>query len=273
MKQMVEDLETANRNIRDTQTQLVQAEKMASLGRLVAGIAHEINTPVGSVGSMHDTLMKATTRLCDLVKSECQEDSENYLKMKSLIRIIEEADRIIKMGTERVTTIVRRLRSFARLDEAELVVADIHEGLEDTLALIHHDLKHQVTLIREYGDVPKIHCYMARLNQVFLNLLINAKQAIRGRGVITVGTCRRGEKVFIKITDDGVGIPAEDLNKIFEPGFTTKGVGVGTGLGLSLSYRIIRDHHGEIYVESDVGKGTTVTVELPTNLREILSAM
>jgi PAS domain S-box-containing protein len=155
MKQLVEDLENANRYLRDTQTQLVQSEKMASLGRLVAGIAHEINTPVGSIASMHDTLMKATTKLCGLMNLEQAADEETKLQMASTVKLINEANRIIEMGTDRVTTIVRRLRSFARLDEAELVLADIHEGLEDTLTLVHHELKHQVTVHRAYGEIPE----------------------------------------------------------------------------------------------------------------------
>lgn len=271
IKTLVEDLEEANRNIKATQAQLVQSEKMASLGKLVAGIAHEINTPIGSVGSMHDTLMKATDRLCELVRSECQEDSPKYPKMESLIQVIGEANRVIKMGTDRVVTIVRRLRAFARLDEAELVESDIHEGLEDTLTLVHHEIKYDIVLHRNYGkDVPRIYCFMARLNQIFVNLLINAKQAIQGKGEITIATTHENDKVMIRFTDTGTGIPKESLDKIFDPGFTTKGVGVGTGLGLSIVYQIIQEHHGEIMVESEVEKGTTFTIILPTNLKEIL---
>ncbi len=272
IKMLVEDLEEANRNIKATQAQLVQSEKMASLGKLVAGIAHEINTPIGSVGSMHDTLMKATDRLCELVRSECQEDSPKHRKMESLIQVVGDANRVIKMGTDRVTTIVRRLRAFARLDEAELVESNIHEGLEDTLTLIHHEIKYDIVVHRNYGkDVPRIYCFMARLNQVFVNLLINAKQAIQGKGEITIATTHENDKVMIRFTDTGAGIPKESLDKIFDPGFTTKGVGVGTGLGLSIVYQIIQEHHGEIMVESEVGKGTTFTIILPTNLKEILN--
>ncbi len=271
IKMLVEDLEKANRNIKATQAQLVQSEKMASLGKLVAGIAHEINTPIGSVGSMHDTLMKATDKLCELVRSECREDSPKFRKMESLIQMVGEANRVIKMGTDRVTTIVRRLRAFARLDEAELVESDIHEGLEDTLTLIHHEIKYDIVVHRNYGkDVPRIYCYMARLNQVFVNFLINAKQAIQGKGEITIATTHENDKVIVRFTDTGAGIPKESLGKIFDPGFTTKGVGIGTGLGLSIVFQIIQEHHGEILVESEVGKGTTFTIILPTNLKEIL---
>lgn len=270
MKKLVEDLEEANRSLRETHAQLLQSEKMASLGRLVAGVAHEINTPTGSVASMHDTLMKATTKLCDLIASECPKESDGYQKFQRILATMDDANRVIKMGTERITTIVRRLRSFARLDEAELVEADIHDGLEDTLTLVHHELKHNIVVHRQFGTLPKIHCYMASLNQVFVNMLINAKQAIPGKGDITITTFHRNGQVYIQFADTGIGIPKENLVKIFDPGYTTKGVGVGTGLGLSICYQIVQDHHGQITVESEVGKGTTFTIMLPTNLKEIL---
>lgn len=270
-KKTLDDLEEAYRNLRQTQAQLVQSEKMASLGMLVAGIAHEINTPVGAINSMHDTLVRAVNRLQGVIQRMDGAAIQNNEKVKSAFQLIEDANRVILSGTERVMNIVRRLRSFARLDEAELKKTDIHEGLEDTLTLIHHELKHNVKVVKNYGDIPQIHCFPGRLNQVFLNVLINAKQAIRKKkGRITISTYHRDRKVFIEIEDNGVGIPKDKIKKIFDPGFTTKGVGIGTGLGLSICYQIIRDHHGEILVESEVGKGSTFTIVLPTNLDEIL---
>lgn len=270
LRSSLEELEKAHRHLKETQAQLVQSGKMASLGMLVAGIAHEINTPIGSVSSMHDTLMRATDKLRDVLEVECAKDSPNYKKIRSILKIIGDANRVIQTGTERVTTIVRRLRSFARLDEAELKEADIHEGLEDTLTLIHHEIKHNIEVHRNYGDISPIPCYMARLNQVFVNLLINSKHAIKGKGEITITTYEREGKVFIDFTDTGTGIPRNDLKRIFDPGFTTKGVGVGTGLGLSICYQIMQDHYGEILVESEVGKGTTFTLVIPIHLDEIL---
>ncbi|MCP4633419.1 MAG: hypothetical protein GY855_10880 [candidate division Zixibacteria bacterium] len=164
--------------------------------------------------------------------------------------------------------IVRRLRSFARLDEAEIKEADIHDGIEDTLTLIHHDIKHRLTVEKDYGDIPLISCYPGRLNQVFLNLFVNANQAIEDKGLIKIMTWMENEKVFITISDDGKGIPENEVSRIFDPGFTTKGVGVGTGLGLSICYQIIQDHRGEIKVESEIGKGTKFTIVLPTDLDE-----
>ena len=270
LRSSLKDLEQANRDLRETQAQVVQSQKMASLGTLVAGIAHEINTPIGSVSSMHDTLMRAIGKLNDILEAECPEDSPNHRKIQSMMKLIGEANRVIRSGTGRVTTIVRRLRSFARLDEAELKEADIHEGLEDTLTLIHHEIKHNIEVHRNYGDIPRIPCYMARLNQVFVNLLINAKQAIKDKGEITITTYQRDGNVYIEFADAGVGIPKDKLKQIFDPGYTTKNVGVGTGLGLSICYQIMQDHHGEIRVESEVGKGTTFTLVIPTNLDEIL---
>jgi PAS domain S-box-containing protein len=266
IKQALADLEEANQNLKETQTQLIQSEKMASLGMLVAGIAHEINTPIGAVNSMHNTLVRGVEKLKKTLKVICKEEDLLKQDLVKTLKIIEDANRIIDSGTERVTNIVRKLRSFARLDEAELKDANIHEGLDDTLTLVHHELKHNITVHRNYGDIPPIACYPGQLNQVFMNLLINAKQAIENKGEITITTFERRKKVYVEISDTGTGIPKENLDKIFDPGFTTKGVGVGTGLGLSICYQIIQDHHGKIQVKSEVGKGTTFTIILPTNL-------
>ena len=239
---------------------------MASLGSLVAGIAHEINTPVGAISSMHDTLVRALRKLEATLNEEHPGVVTSSPSLQSALKLVQEANRVIESGTQRVTEIVRRLRSFARLDQAELKKADIHEGLEDTLALIHHELKHNIVVKRDYGDVPPISCYPGRLNQVFLNLLNNARQAILGKGEIRIRTSIRDDRVHIAVSDTGAGIAPENLRKIFDPGFTTKGVGVGTGLGLSICYQILRDHKGEILVESELGNGSTFTVVLPMDL-------
>ena len=147
---------------------------------------------------------------------------------------------------------------------------NIHEGLEDTLTLIHHEIKHNITVTKNFSDIPPISCFPGQLNQVFLNLLINCKQAIKGKGTIDLTTYARDNKVYVVIKDSGVGIPKETIAKIFDPGFTTKGSGVGTGLGLSICYQIIQDHRGKIEVESEVGKGSTFTIILPMNLDNIL---
>ena len=263
-----EELKKANQELRETQSQLVQSEKMASLGNLVAGIAHEINTPVGAINSMHDTLMRAVEKLKDTLASTFPKEYNENRAMQASLKVILDANRVITTGTERVTGIVRSLRRFARLDEAELKEVDIHEAIDNTLPLVHHDLKNRIEVVKEYGDIPPIVCYPSRLNQVFLNLLVNASHAIEGKGEIRIRTVLQEERVRVSIQDSGVGIPQENLDKVFDPGFTTKGVGVGTGLGLSICYQIVQDHLGEIQVESEVGEGTTFTVILPTDLSE-----
>jgi PAS domain S-box-containing protein len=266
MKRLLEDLGNANTELRETQTQLAQSEKMASLGMLVAGIAHEINTPVGAINSMHDTEMRAVKKLRHEVENKLGQGHPAQAGLLKYLQTIEEAGQVIASGTERVTNIVRRLRSFARLDESELKMADIHEGLEDTLTLIHAELKLNITVQRDYGDLPKIACYPGQLNQVFLNLLINAKQAIEGKGEIRITTRIQNGNVIVVFSDTGQGIPHDQLAHIFDPGFTTKGVGVGTGLGLSICYQIISQHRGDIKAESEVGKGSQFTITLPTDL-------
>ena len=271
-KEMVAQLEIANRELKDTQAQLVQSEKMASLGQLVAGIAHEINTPVGAIRSVHDSLSRATVRLKEALHTQDPALMEGNLRVKASLKVIDDATGVIESGSGRVAKIVRRLKSFARLDEAELLVADVHEGLDDTLVLLHHELKRDVRVHRDYGEVPPFPCFPSQLNQVFLNLLVNARQAIDGPGQIFVTTRVVDGYAHVSIRDTGAGIPAEHLSKIFDPGFTTKGVKVGTGLGLSICYRIVRDHQGELRVQSEQGKGATFTVVLPLNLDERLGS-
>jgi signal transduction histidine kinase len=249
LEKALNELKQAHDDLKTTQTQLVQSEKMASLGQLVAGVAHEINTPIGAVGSMHDTLVRALGKIRGCIDAECDhQDCAPRSDLLKNMKVIDDANSVIAEGVGRVTNIVKRLRSFARLDEAELKTVDIHEGLEDTLTLIYHDIKHGIKIDKHYGDLPPISCYPGRLNQVFLNLLVNARQAMAGEGVITITTDQINGKIRISITDTGSGIPEENLAKIFDPGFTTKGVGVGTGLGLSICYQIIQDHLGEIKV-------------------------
>ncbi|MBD3401853.1 hypothetical protein GF420_03080 [candidate division GN15 bacterium] len=266
LEQAHRELSETNRTLRETQSQLVQSEKMASLGSLVAGIAHELNTPIGAVHSIHQTLMRAIANIRELLEREQPGRIEEDPVLKRNFAAIDDANRVITSGADRVTTIVRRLRSFARLDEAELKTVDIHEGIEDTLTLIHHEIKHHITIDRRYGTLPEIACYPGQLNQVFLNLLNNARQAITGEGTITIQTSHSDGWVIIKISDTGSGIAPEHVKRIFDPGFTTKGVGVGTGLGLSICYQIIRQHRGDISVDSTVGEGTTFTIRLPDDL-------
>jgi signal transduction histidine kinase len=270
MKKLLEELEQTNRHLRNTQTELVRSGKMDSLSRLVAGVAHEINTPIGAVVSMHDTLVRTLDRLKQNLEAKYSGELENDPKLRSAFELIQKANVVIGSGCSRVAEIVRRLRSFARLDEAELKKVDIHEGLEDTLILLRHEMKHHIRVHRNYEDIPPISVYPGRLNQVFLNILNNAREAIRDEGEITITTFIESGRVGVAFRDTGMGIPEKNLKDIFDPGFTTKGVGVGTGLGLSICYQIMQDHKGEIQVESEEGKGSTFTINLPMNLRELL---
>ena len=259
-QQVLEELEASNHELRDAQSRLVQTERMAAIGNLVAGIAHEINTPVGAIYSSHDTFVRGVERLSERLQDGYTEASQ---RVQPVLRVIADADRVIATGTQRVTEIVRSLRNFARLDEAEMMQADLHDGLDSTLTLVHHELKNRIEVEKDYGQVPLVLCYPSRLNQVFLNLLVNASQAIEGEGRITIRTNHQGDTVSVEIQDSGRGMPEDILPHIFESGFTTKAEGEGTGLGLAISRQIVDDHGGQIEVASLQGEGTTFRVILP----------
>jgi len=239
-------------------SQLIQSEKMAALGLLVAGVAHEINTPMGAIHSNNDIMTRAVGKVRKLMESA--PDNE----VRRLLDILGEVCRNNEIATERIMKIVRNLKNFARLDEAERKKVNIHEGIESTLSLLRHQLKSRIRIVKCFGDIPEIECYPNELNQVFMNILVNAAQAIKHRGEITVKTWREGDRVKIAISDTGVGIPPENLSKVFDPGFTTKGVGLGTGLGLSICYKIVQEHRGTIEAESSK-QGTTFTISIPLN--------
>ncbi len=240
--------------LQEAQAQLVQSEKMAALGQLVAGVAHEINTPLGAVSSNTDLLGRALERIREGIPDS---PARRYAERAG------DVIRISKEACARIAEIVRSLRNFSRLDEAERKPADLHEGLDSTLTLVAHLTKNRIEVRREYGRLPQVDCYANQLNQVFLNILVNATQAIEGPGVITIRSRAEGESVVIEIGDNGRGIKPEHRQKIFDPGFTTKGVGVGTGLGLAISYRIVAKHQGRLEVESEPNRGSTFRITLP----------
>lgn len=264
-----EKVEERTRELREAQNQLIMKEKMASLGNLVAGVAHEVNTPVGAVHSAADVTKRCLQRIGHILKSSqsIEELVQNKQLQKSM-KILEDNNNVTLTASDRITKIVKSLRTFARLDEAEFQIANIHDGLNDTLTLINHEIKGRITVVKEYGDILEIKCYPNQLNQVFINVLMNAVQAVKTKGQIIIKTYTEDGKVKIEISDNGEGIPSENLDKIFNPGYTKKGVGVGTGLGLSISYNIIQKHQGEISVRSKVGKGSTFTIILPTDLKK-----
>lgn len=250
-----EELELALIKLKETQIQLIQSEKMASLGKLVAGVAHEINTPLGSLSSNIDMLNKCTAKLKDKLHSQNE--------LNSIFNVMDGIKTVNNEAIKRINIIVKSLKNFARLDESELKQVDIHEGIRSSIMLINHEIKDRVKIIEEYGEVPLIECYPNLMNQVFMNMLVNAYQSIEGSGIIKIKTDMEYNKVRITISDTGIGITQDNLDKIFDPGFTTKGVGIGTGLGLSICYQIIEKHGGSIGVESQVGLGTSFIIEIP----------
>ena len=251
-------LSEAREELRDLRAQLAESEKMATLGSLIAGIAHEINTPLAALVSNTDLFLRS------VAKFKCEIDIESLSpEAQQLLEGIDAAGEVSAEAAKRIVAIVTSLRTFARHDPAEMEAVDIHEGLDSTLTLAHHTLKNRIEVVRNYGDLPAIKCYPIRLNQVFLNIIVNAAQAIENKGEIRITTRKEGSKVVIEISDNGSGMTPEVRAQIFEPGFTTKGSGIGTGLGLSIVKQIIEKHKGALEVESKPGQGSTFRIILP----------
>jgi two-component system NtrC family sensor kinase len=239
----------------------VEADKMASLGRMLAGIVHEINTPVGSILSNNEVTIRSLDKLKSLLEGP---DAAPLEKVRSIVETCRSLVAVDKIACERISSVVRGLKTFVREEPAEFRKANLHEALQDTLKLTHGEFRRRITVETDFGDIPTVECQPQMLNQVFLNLLVNAGHAIGGEGKIVVRTRREGDQVHISISDTGSGIKPEDYAKIFGSGFTTKPVGIGTGLGLSISRRIIEEvHGGRIDFESEVGVGTTFHIRIP----------
>jgi len=267
------------------QAQILQTEKMASLGQLAAGIAHELNNPAGFIYSNIDMLKHYIERLkrCLSQYDEVGLPPEATARINSIKKEID-YDNIVAdlgsilsdcyLGAERIRDVVQNLRLFSRLDEAEFKRIDVNEGIESTVRLLSGFYKSgEIALTHDYGDLPQINCYAAQLNQVWMNLLANAAQAIgTAKGAVHIKTWCDAHTVIVSIRDTGPGMTSEQLRRIFDPFFTTKAVGEGTGLGLSISHGIIERHDGRIKVESAPGKGTTFTVFLPVGTKQTLSA-
>ena len=281
-----QELNSTLENLKQTQTQLVESEKMASLGQLTAGIAHEINNPINFVTSNINPLKRDIEMVLNaltVIENVGLSDVSTDDKLKQIKEYKEELDfdyltseirhliKGINEGATRTAEIVKGLRFFSRLDEDDLKLADINEGLESTMVIANNLLNNKIKVVKELGDLPKVECYPGKLNQAFLNIISNAVYAIQKRfgndlgGEIALITSHDKKDVFIRIKDNGIGMDANTQKKLFEPFFTTKDVGEGTGLGMSIAYNIIKKHNGIINVNSALGEGTEFILQIPIN--------
>ena len=271
------------KKLEEAHNQLLQSEKLASIGQLAAGVAHEINNPIGFVNSNLGTLKNYVGDLLQIIvlyesgrhllavdpelngriEAVCGKADLDFLRDDIEALIAESIE-----GTARVRRIVQDLRDFSRVDSLEWQWADLHDGLESTLNVVMSEIRYKADVVRQFGTLPKVQCMPAQLNQVFMNILVNAAQAIAEHGTITLRSGCAGDQVWISIADTGKGIAPELLNRVFDPFFTTKAVGKGTGLGLSVSYGIVEKHGGRIDVESPPGQGATFTIWLPVRRPE-----
>jgi signal transduction histidine kinase len=252
-----DELIKSKEQIQKQQAQLIQSEKMASVGLLTAAITHEINTPIGAINSnaqIEDMLLEQLVN-----HSEVQTDQE----LSFMLTQLKEVNDINLTACQRITEIIKSLKSYSRLDQAEYQEADINEGIRSVLVLTNNLLKRRIQVHENYGDIGPVRCFPGQLNQVIMNIIVNASQAIEKEGEIDINTYKKDRDIYISIRDTGSGIKSEDIPRIFEPGFTTKGVGVGLGLGLYISYNIIQNHNGEITVMSEPGKGTEFIIRIP----------
>jgi len=266
------------RKLEEAHNQLLQSEKLASIGQLAAGVAHEINNPIGFVNSNLGTLAEYVDSLLAVLAAyeiECPRCVSPEVQQRiDAVRAAAEIDYLRKdiglllaesrEGLARVKRIVQDLKDFSRVDAGDWEWADLHRGLDSTLNVVNNEIKYKADLVKEYGRLPQVECLASQLNQVFMNLVVNAAHAIAERGTITIRTGTLDDAwVWIEIADTGSGISPENMKRIFDPFFTTKSVGQGTGLGLSLSYGIVRKHGGRLEVASEPGVGTTFKVILP----------
>jgi len=269
----------SNKQLEQAQLKLMQSEKMAAVGLLAAGVAHEINNPIGYVSSNLGTLERYLADIFVVLDKYAEAEvllvadqpllhELRQIKAKlNLGYVREDVKSLIAeshQGLKRVKDIVLDLRDFSHYDgEDQWVWADVHKGLESTLNVVRNELKYKCDVVKEYGALPKIYCLPSQLNQVFMNLLVNAAQAIEVHGKVTIRSGQEGERIWIEVADTGMGIPPENIPRLFDPFFTTKPVGKGTGLGLAVSFKIVEKHHGRIEVQSEAGAGATFRVILP----------
>ncbi|MEW5976766.1 MAG: response regulator [Acidobacteriota bacterium] len=254
------ELERALRDLRQTQVEIIHAEKMAALGRLVAGIAHDVNSPLGALSSAIQTFERACAKIQDALST----GSEVRLKeLEPLFHSLHDTVQLALQACQRVDSIVRTMRRFANLDQSPRRWMDVRECIESTLDLLRHELGPEIRLVKDLQAVPQIQGFPMEVNQVLLNLLMNGIEAISGAGEIHIVTRREDDRVVVVVRDSGRGIPFQNLSKVFDPGFTTKRVGIGIGMGLPICRKIMEIHGGQILIDSQPGQGTTVLLTFP----------
>ncbi|MFI5154486.1 MAG: sensor histidine kinase [Chitinophagales bacterium] len=272
-----EALNLSMEDLKSAQEQLIQAEKMASLGQLTAGIAHEINNPINFVSANTQPLKDDIAEIIEVLhqyekvvdQKNLGKEFEEVEKLKKSSRLSEAIQEVKKLlsgmeeGARRTAEIVRGLRNFSRLDQNVFNKVNLNDSLESTLTLLHNSYKNRIEIVKDYADIPEVDCFPGQMNQVLMNILSNAIQAIPGQGKIVVKTQNLSGLVRISVKDNGMGMPEEVRKKIFDPFFTTKEIGKGTGLGLYISYGIIEKHNGKIEVFSSVGEGSEFVITLP----------
>jgi signal transduction histidine kinase len=244
--------------------QLSELYRMAAVGRLTAKVVHEINTPIGSIRSNNEVLGRMLEKLSVMVAEAVQNNTAPAAKAIDIIDTLKSLSAVDKIACDRISAVVRGLKTFARSNEGVLQKTDVNELLRDTLKLAGCEYRRRIEVVEDYGDVGEVECFPQLMNQVFLNLLVNAGQAIEGEGTVTVLTRQEDGWAHIAITDSGKGIAPENRSRIFSPGFTTKPIGEGTGLGLAITHEIVVDtHKGVIEFDSEPGRGTTFHVRIP----------
>ncbi len=267
IRQQNETLESTLSQLRDMQHQLILKEKMATLGNLAAGIAHEINTPIGAVRGAVDVCIRCLKNVVELVSGHAPQDIVDNPQYEKSLQLMQRNGSVITEATERIATIVSNLKDFARLDEAELQEADLHAGLDTTLTLMQHEFGDGIRINREYGQIPSIPCSPNQLNQVFMSLFSRAVEAIDGAGTITIRTLVEAGNVIIVIGDDGQEISKNRLATLFDLGFSADDSRISMNTSMPSAYNIVRSHDGEQSVMSQSGKGTEFTVRLPVSGR------